>query len=99
MITVLAFGIVWTVWGLIGILGFQVIPEKYKGKEWTKSYIRSQGVSWILLGIPWLIIYAVTHDMGLETSTICIILVIAALPTLVYGIINDRKYKKLLKEQ
>ncbi len=99
MITILALGIVWTVYGLLGLLEFQVIPDKFKGKEWTKSYIRSQGVSWLLLGIPWLIIYAVTHDMNLKTSTMAIILVVAALPTLVYGIINDRKYKKLLKEQ
>ncbi len=98
MITILALGIVWTVYGIIGLLGFQIIPDKCKGKDWTKSYIRSQGLSWFILGITWIIVYAVTHDMGLETSAMCVILILAASPTLIYSVYNDRKYKKLMKK-
>ena len=44
-------------YGIFGFFGKMNIAEKYKGHEWTKDYIRGLAVSYILLGIPYLILY------------------------------------------
>ena len=42
----LAFG--YLLYGIVGLFGFQKIPEAHRDRPWTKSYIRWQAVSWIL---------------------------------------------------
>ena len=44
-------------YGILGLFGKMNIPEKFKGHEWTKDYIRGLAFSNILLGIPYLILY------------------------------------------
>ena len=51
---ILITGLFATIYGIAGILGFQIISARHRGHGWTKKYIRSQGISWLLLGIPWL---------------------------------------------
>lgn len=63
---ILALGILWTLRGIAGILGFQVINEKYKNHDWTASYIRYRGKSWLMIGIPWLILYLLTYGRDIN---------------------------------
>ena len=85
------------VYGILGLFGKMNIPEKYKGHEWTKDYTRGLAVSYILLGIPYLILYLAfsQYDPGLGKMFLFIIL--SALPSLIFVIFHEIKYSKLLK--
>lgn len=37
---ILVLSIFWIGYGIVGLIGFQNIPAKYKGHSWTKDYIR-----------------------------------------------------------
>ena len=55
----LFMSIFWIGYGILGLLGIQNIPSKYKGHSWTKGYIRKQGITWLLVGVPWLAFFLV----------------------------------------
>ena len=93
----LFMGTFWSIYGILGLRGFQIIPLKYKGKSWTKSYIRCCGVSWMLLGFSWLVCYVIIHNMNIKYFIVIIIYTIVSIPSLIYTIAYDRKYKILLK--
>ena len=52
MKVIMWIGICWTIYGILELIGIQHIPQKYKGKTWTKDYARSHGLSWLMIGIP-----------------------------------------------
>ena len=90
-------GMFWSIYGILGLFGVQIIPSKYKGKSWTKSYIRCCGVSWILLGFPWLACYLITRSMNINYFIVLIIYITISIPSIIYTIAYDRKYKTMLK--
>lgn len=96
MIVILVMGVFWIVYGIAGLLGFQVLPEAYKGKDWSRSYIRFRGISWLMVGVPWLSVYLIFRDMIIDRRTVCIILVLCALPSFIYSIIKERQYRAFL---
>ena len=97
---IFAFGIVWVIYGFAGLLGFQVaIPKKAKARTWTKRYIRSQGLSWILLGVPWIILACASNGSNMHISTKILSLVLCSVPALLFTIIYDRKYKAIINEE
>lgn len=93
MKVILWLSIFWTLYGIAGILGFQVINEKYKNHDWTGSYIRRSGISWLMLGIPWLIIYLLSHGKDISW-----LLLLCAVPSVVYTMVNEQKYRHMQKE-
>lgn len=99
MKVILALGIFWTLYGFAGVMGFQVINEKYRNHDWTASYIRYCGKSWLMMGIPWIILYLLTHDKDIGKVALCLLILLCSTPSLVYTIINERKYKQMLKEK
>ena len=100
MESLLTFGIVWTVYGAIGLLfGWQVIPKEHKGKAWTVEYIRFRALCWILMGVPWLILYFVFKSVELSFPEYAALLITAAFPGILYSFKQEKKYKKLLNEQ
>ena len=92
-----AMSIFYICYGILGLFGKMVVPEKFKGYEWTKNYSKEQGFSYILIGIPWSILcYAFEKfDPGYVVMFSTIIL--TALPSFIYGIYIDKKYSKLIK--
>ncbi len=86
-------------YGIFGLFGKMNIPEKYKGHEWTKSYMKEIGIGDILLGIPWLILCFASeqYDPGFGMTFLLIILL--ALPSFIYIIFTERKYSKLIKKE
>ena len=93
----------WTLYGIAGLFGIQNIPSKYKGYTWTKEYIRCQGISWLMLGIPWLIFYLVhtfyLADKNIGAGVIVLILVLFAVPSIIYTIKWDKKFRDLLSRE
>ena len=95
--TILVIGIIWTLYGLAGLFGIQKIPSKFKDKSWTKHYIRSQGISWLLLGIPWIVLDVITEDKGFGMPVMLFLILACSLPGFVYTVILDRRYTAKLK--
>lgn len=96
---ILIMSVFWIVYGIAGILGFQVIPDRYKGKAWTREFIRYRGISWLLIGIPWLILNVIDRARGLDRKAMLISLIVCSIPSLIYSSVKDRKYNALLKEE
>ena len=89
----------WILYGIAGLLGFQNIPAKYKGHSWTKDYIHSQGLNWLILGLPWFRFYLVRTFLLAEIDTTgmsVIILLLLSIPALIVSICTEKKYKAML---
>ena len=103
MNALLFMSVFWIIYGIAGIVGYQNIPSKYKGHSWTKDYIRCQGITWLMLGVPLLVFERVLKiffaDTYISIWLIIGIYFILATPSLIYTIRWEKKYKKLLKEE
>ena len=96
MLIPIVLGAFWVIYGILGFFGVQRVPERYKGKSWTESYMRSCGVAYILLGLPWLIFGLVTNNMKIDFLIGALAMVIVAIPAFIYALFIDRKYKPLM---
>ena len=96
---ILGLGIFWTLYGIAGVLGFQVINEKYKNHDWTSKFIRYRGRSWLMIGIPFLILYLLTYGRDINKLLMCLLILLCGVPSIAYTIINDRKYERMLKKE
>lgn len=99
MEAILGLGTVWTLYGIAGLFGFQVIEENYKNHEWTIHYIRYRGLSWLMAGILWLILGFWAYDKDLNNLVVGLLMLLCILPSVVYTIVNERKYKKMLEKE
>lgn len=99
MKVILSLGIFWTLYGIAGILGFQVINRKYRNHDWTTNYIRYRGISWLMLGVPLLILCLLTYGRDIDRLVMCLLILLCGVPAIGYTIINDRKYARMLKEE
>ena len=99
MDTIFLFGIFWAIYGIAGLLGVQIIPARYRGIKWTRSYIRQQGISWLLLGIPWLILWLTLDSSALDFRLKALLLIAVSLPAFFYTLWMDKAYRKRLKEE
>ena len=90
----------WILYGIAGLLGFQNIPAKYKGYSWTKAYIRSQGLNWLILGLPWFGFYLVRTfllaELDITTGMSVVILLLLSILALIVSIVLEKKYKTML---
>ena len=78
----------WVIYGIAGILGFQVIRSEYRGHDWTKTYVRLLGASWL-----------VHTAANIGTGLLCIILLALAMPSIVFTFFIDKKYRNILKNE
>lgn len=83
----------WIVYGVLGVLGFQRIPEKYKYKSWTPDYIRMCGIADLLLGGGWIILSFVLRAVSLPLLQEMGLVLLFALPAVGYALYADRKTK------
>ena len=84
----------WIVYGIVGIFGYQCsIPEKYKNQPWTKKYIRFRGLSWLLIGVPLVILCVIKRNTDISLMIVCI----CCIPSIIYSMMGERKYKAMLK--
>lgn len=98
---ILIMSVFWVIYGIAGILGFQVIRSEYRGHDWTKTYVRLLGASWLMLGVPWLLFdrIAVHTAANIGTGLLCIILLALAMPSIVFTFFIDKKYRNILKNE
>lgn len=89
----LMLGIVWTVYGVCGLFGLGFAPKQYRGQEWEKKYIRHIGISYIMIGVGWMMLYSMILRYDIPSSTSVGAGLGCALPGLIYCVYTDRKYK------
>lgn len=94
MDVLLMLGAVWTVYGLLGLAGWQVIPEKCRRRPWTGRYVRRLGLSWLMMGLPWIGLWALLRGTALPWPAQWAAVVLVSLPALVYTWALERRYKK-----
>lgn len=96
-------GIFWTLCGIVGLLGYQNIPAKYKGHTWTKDMIRCQGKTWLMLGVPWILLYLAAtfffEDLNIKMGTWILIAALVTVPGLIYTVVWERNYKAMLEAE
>ena len=100
MNVLLFMSVFWILYGIAGLFGVQNIPAKYKGHSWTKDYIHSQGLNWLILGLPWFGFYLVRTfllaEIDITTVMSVIILLLLSIPALIVSICTEKKYKAML---
>lgn len=98
--TVLLFlSLFWITYGTLGVFGIQNIPNKYHGSDFEKEYKRNRGIGWLLLGIPMFVFWLVVHNMGsLNMMPFVFIMIVIALPAVIYDFVVERKYQNFLRE-
>ena len=91
------FCIVWILYGIAGRSGIMLVPKKCRGYVWTEDWKRSRGTAYLLLGVPWLLFGLVCRVLSLDLGwgVTCVIQLVLAAPSLIYGCVTDRKYKRL----
>ena len=102
MKVLLFMSVFWTLYGIAGLFGYQNIPKKFKGYSWTKEYIRLQGITWLMLGVPLLMLYLFVNHLipeeNLNAELLVISMLVLAIPSIVFTYKWEKKYKKMLKD-
>lgn len=99
MTVLLWLGIFWTFYGIAGILGVQHVPSKYKNKVWTKQYIRLCGIGWLMIGIPWILLYTAISHYNITWTIASFLIVLLSIPSIIFNICVEKKYKAKLGEK
>lgn len=86
-------GVFWLVYGILGILGIQNIPEKYKYQSWTQDYIRMNGIGMAIFGASWFILGFVLKALSLSVLQELGLVLLFSLPALGYALYADHKSK------
>ncbi len=92
----LFLGFFWTMYGIAGLFGYQRIPERCKNQSWTKQYIRSSGISWMMLGIPWVLLYGanlIWDFIPAHWVAVTGLALVLSVPSIVYSLRMEAKYK------
>ena len=102
MKVLLFMSVFWTLYGIAGLLGIQNIPKRFKGYSWTKEYIRYQGITWLMLGVPLLMLYLIVEcfipESDLNAELLVISMLVLAIPSIVFTYKWEKKYEKMLKD-
>lgn len=61
--------------------------------------MKELGIADILLGVPWLILYFAFKQYDPGYWTVFLLIILLALPSLIYVILVESKYNKLLKKE
>lgn len=94
----LFMSVFWIVYGVLGLFGIQNIPKKIKSTEYEKEYKRFAGTSWLMVGVPWFVVWLITHNIDISAHIVILIMVACAVPAILYTHIGEKKYRALLKK-
>ena len=102
MKVLLFMSVFWTLYGIAGLFGYQNIPKRFKGYSWTREYIRLQGITWLMLGVPLLMLYFVVHyfipEENLNAELLVFSMLVLASPSVIFTYKWEKKYEKMLKD-
>ena len=93
-LTIWVLSIFWIGYGILGILGIQNIPERYRYRSWTSDYIRANGIGLVIFGISWFILGIVLTLYPLPLLQGFGLAVLFSLPALGYAFYADRNTRE-----
>ena len=85
-----AISVFWIGYGILGILGIQNIPERYRYRSWTPDYMRANGIGFVIFGISWFILGIVLKVYPLPLLPGFGLAVAFSLPAFGYAFYADR---------
>jgi len=96
----LTMGILWILQGIFALFGrcLHRMPKYCQEQTWTTMYIRSLGVSWLLLGGLWVIGALIGSGQHWLPPQWMICTILCSLPGLLHMILNDQKYRAMSRE-
>lgn len=99
MLSMLVLGVFWIGYGILGLIGIQNIPRKYKGTFLEKDYKKFSDRGYILLGVLCIAVcvFSGITDLPFWQEVAADVLIFT--PVIIYTIIGDLKFKKTFKEQ
>lgn len=98
MTVLFLMSIFYIIYGIFGLFGKINIPKKFKGYKWTKDYTKISGVSYLLLGFPWLILSIAFSLYNPGYGKMILFVILCSLPALIFSIYNEIKYLKMIKK-
>lgn len=90
---IIIIGGFYILYGILGLLGIQMIPTNFKGYSWTKMYKRKAGIGWLMFGIPLVIIGY------FNTVKEPLIIFLISIPSFIYGLWLDKYYNNKIKDK
>ena len=93
MSVILILGIFYTIRGIAGMMGHSIVREEYEGYCWTKEYKKSIGISYLILGVPYIILGACGILDGIKLLHGIVLILLTSIPSFVYSLYIDKKYK------
>ena len=93
MRVILILGIFYTIRGIAGMMGHSIVREEYEGYCWTKEYKKSIGISYLILGVPYIILGACGILDGIKLLHGIVLILLTSIPSFVYSLYIDKKYK------
>jgi hypothetical protein len=98
-LAILILGVFWAVYGLLGLLGIQVIPPEYQDRKWTKEYQRRRGIGRLAIGLPWCVLAFVCRWLEPSRPVIILLLAVCSVPAILYSYRTERKYREMLQKE
>lgn len=93
-------GGVWLLYGLAGVLfGRQNIKKEYRGHSWTLAYQRELGLSWVMLGGPYLLLGMAHLRWPIPFQLRLLAIVLLSMPALIYTVSIQRRYREKLGQE
>ena len=96
---ILFMSILWIIYGVAGLLGFQNIPAKYEGYSWTIRYKRSSGIGWLIFVVPILTINLLIRIFSWPQYINLIMSILIGVISVSYSIYQEKKFNKLIADK
>lgn len=56
-------------------------------------------MGWLMIGIPWLLLYAVTFHYNITWAITALLIILFSIPSIIFSIRTEKKYKAKLVEE
>lgn len=96
--TVLIMSLGWLIYGTVCFLGVSSGRCKYHGKPFEKEYKKARGTAYLAVGICWLAVSFLFSRLPMSDVVRPIILVVSALPGMIYSSKQEREFRKMDEE-
>jgi multisubunit Na+/H+ antiporter MnhG subunit len=96
---ILFLGVIYILYGLLGLVGVQRIPQEFRHRSWTARYKRVRGVGWLILGVPWCVLYLLIRSAELPRFVVVLLLIACSLPGIVWSYRTERSYRARIEKE
>lgn len=84
------------VYGICDLTGLNSVHTKHAAQPCAKKYARFRGISKLLLGIPWIIVYFLNIYFQWTTGQLILLLLVCSIPSIIYSVVIIQKFNAIL---